>query len=64
MMRLEGADDSKNAPIKTYPSKFDFMPDPGAIRRHVWPCSRQQKYRLAICVVMEIKREAPSAIRR
>ncbi|HVA55659.1 MAG TPA: adenylate/guanylate cyclase domain-containing protein [Gammaproteobacteria bacterium] len=30
MVRLEGADDSKNAPIKDYPSKFRFMPGPGA----------------------------------
>jgi len=30
MVRLEGADDSKNAPIKDYPSKFGFMPGPGA----------------------------------
>ncbi len=30
MVRLEGADDSKNAPIKDYPSKFGFTPGPGA----------------------------------
>ncbi|HVC36924.1 MAG TPA: adenylate/guanylate cyclase domain-containing protein [Gammaproteobacteria bacterium] len=30
MVRLEGADDSKNAPIKDYPAKFGFMPGPGA----------------------------------
>jgi adenylate cyclase len=30
MVRLEGADDSKNAPIKDYPPKFGFMPGPGA----------------------------------
>ncbi|MHB8404870.1 MAG: CHASE2 domain-containing protein [Gammaproteobacteria bacterium] len=30
MVRLEGADDSKNAPIKDYPAKFGFIPGPGA----------------------------------
>jgi adenylate cyclase len=30
MVRLEGADDSKNAPIKDYPAKLGFTPAPGA----------------------------------
>ncbi|MDE2235968.1 MAG: adenylate/guanylate cyclase domain-containing protein [Gammaproteobacteria bacterium] len=30
MVRLEGADDSKNAPIKDYPAKFGFTAGPGA----------------------------------
>lgn len=30
MVRLENADDSKNAPLRDYPAKFDFTPGSGA----------------------------------